>query len=80
LGPEAGAGAGGAVAGFRHGAGAAVGVCIRVAVGLGVEEVAGQHTGRHLGVCGFKGAPSRVEGQQGCWQSFRATWLPLLTL
>lgn len=47
---------GGAVVGFRHGAGAGVGVCIRVAVALGLDEVAGQHAGEHMGLCGQQGS------------------------
>lgn len=67
---------GGATVGFRHGAGAGVGMCVRAAVGFGLDEVAGQHAGEHLGLSRQQGstlqgggageAAGRVSRPPGC--------------
>lgn len=36
--------------------GAGVGVCIKGAVGVGLDGVAGLHAGEHLGLCGRQGS------------------------
>lgn len=46
---------GGAVAGFRHGAGAGIGLGSRVALGVGLVEEAEQHAGEQLGLCRQQG-------------------------
>lgn len=51
--------------GFRDDAGARVAVCIRVAVGLGLDKGAGQHAGEHLGLCRQQGSTLQGGGATG---------------
>lgn len=52
---RAGFSSGGAVVGFGHGTGAGFRFGIRVALGTGLVEEAGQHAGERLGLCRQQG-------------------------